>query len=241
MSVNITAVMVTGKPNREYLARMAVRSFQQQKYQAKSLLIVNDGVPLLTEPVDGIRELVVPPGNTLGALRNMALEAVDPATHLVVQWDDDDYSHPQRLRWQSNFKFAKPTATVLRYEIHCHMHTGEMKICRPTKQPNYGFPGTLMHPMPTKFRYPEFPKSEDTVFLRAWRDDHRLRVLVNDLQPQLYVRFFHGLNTWSEKHVMGFPASPMPISKETQAWVEGLRQEYLSASAAACSQQSAGA
>lgn len=227
MTVNICAVMVTGKPGREYLARMAIRAFQQQRYQAKRLLIVNDGTPLLAESIEGIRELIVPPGNTLGRLRNIALESMDPGIDLVVQWDDDDYSHPQRLRWQASQKFAKPTATVLRYEVHCNLLSGETKLCRPTRQAAYGFPGTLMHPLPTKFRYPEVAKSEDTVFLRAWRDDHRLRVLVNDKIPHLYVRFFHGLNTWSEKHVMGFPAAAMPLKPEIREEVETLRQSYL--------------
>lgn len=223
--MKICAVMITGKPGREYLARMAVKSFLAQTHQDKHLFIINDGkslFPTSDEP-EGVQELLVTPGHTLGKLRNVALERIDPDVDYVVQWDDDDYSHSRRLEYQLS---RTREASVLRYEIHCHLGNRTLAVCTPTRQGGFGFPGTLMHKVPTKFRYPEKPKGEDTDFIREWRRQNLVSVIDNRLEPSMYVRFFHGLNTWDERHVMGFPKHPELLDVLTQTYVQQLCDEY---------------
>lgn len=237
MPLQVCAVMITGKPGREYLARMAIESFQAQTYKPSRLLIVNDGAPLLNAPLDRVRELIAPPGMSLGRLRNFALDNMDRDVRYVVQWDDDDYSDPLRITWQvGQVKGGAQKATVLRFATHCNLHTGEMKICTPTRRIKFGFAGTMMHAVPTPYRYPDAGKAEDTQFTQLWRNSGNVRVLINDRFPTFYVRFFHGLNTWNEKHVMGFPTSGMKLSAVQRATVDRLRARYLSRlSAESCS------
>lgn len=230
----IRAVMITGKPGREYLARMAITSFLEQKYPRKQLLIVNDGEPLLKDPVEDVIEHRIPGGLTLGALRNLALDLSPPEVDYLVQWDDDDYSHPQRLRWQID---ATPTgaASVLRYTTNICLGRKAPRICTPTRVPGYGFAGTIMHPAKTAFRYPEEAKGEDSKFSRQWRNAGRMHVLHNVQMPALYLRFFHGNNTWSERHILGFPRAPISLSPTERTRVLKLANTYANASAKSCS------
>lgn len=226
MKPKICAVMVTGKPGRRYLATMAIRAFLEQDYPKKQLLIINDGEPVAVPDDPRIRQLACPQKATLGALRNTALDAMDADIGYVVQWDDDDYSHPSRLSQQvATVKDVPEKAVVFRHEIHCHLHTGDVRVCRPARRTGFGFAGTIMHPVPTEYRYPAVGQGEDTFFIRQWRESNRLHVVMND--PRLYVRFYHGLNTWPEKHVMGFPSAGLELDKETKTWLRELRAEYL--------------
>lgn len=221
--MKICAIMITGKPGREYLARMAVKAFLAQTHKDKHLLIVNDGRHILDTELPQVQELLVTPGHTLGKLRNVALDRLDPNIDAVVQWDDDDYSHVRRLEYQS---MRTEVASVLRYEVHCNLLTREIRVCLPTRQGGFGFAGTLMHKVPTQFRYPEKAKGEDSEFVREFRYARQLRVIDNRLDPALYVRFFHGLNTWSEKHVMGFPNCPELLDGLTTSYVQQLCDDY---------------
>lgn len=226
MQPTICAVMVTGMPGREYLARLAMRSFAEQDYPHKHLLIINDGEPLLSQKQPDITELRLCGGWSLGQLRNYALDNLPDGVQHVMQWDDDDYSHPSRMRRQLQYQ-GDTQASVLRYVTHCNIRTGTMRICVPTRRPSYGFPGTLMHNADTTYRYPEIGKGEDTQFVREWIRDGQLAVVNNTTSPILYVRSFHGKNTWSERHVMGFPHSGLALSHGDRHYVSKLRQNYL--------------
>lgn len=226
MQATICAVMITGKPGREYLARMAVQAFRNQDHQHRHLLIVNDGEPLLTTPEANMTELRPEHGWSLGKLRNYALDNLPAGVDYVMQWDDDDYSHPTRMRRQLTYQAGMP-ASVLRFVTHCHLQAGTMRVCTPTRRPQYGFPGTIMHAAATSYRYPEIGKGEDTDFIRHWIRNKQLAVVNNTTSPTLYVRFFHGLNTWSERHIMRFPHAGIPLMQDGIRYVSKLRRDYL--------------
>lgn len=224
----ITAVMVTGKPGREGLAKLAIRSFLEQDHPNKQLLIVNDGTPTPTELLGPtVTEMRPEPGQRLGALRNLALDNLPAGTDFVVQWDDDDYSHPSRLRVQLQ-TMDRLAASVLRFIVVCNVRTGGIRVCLPTRKGGYGFAGTIMH-KPTEVRYPNHPRGEDTEFIRALRRETQIGIYLNEQYPGLYVRLYHGLNTWSERHMMQFPTAGIKLQTSEQRRIEALLAEYKQA------------
>jgi hypothetical protein len=98
--------------NRPELAKKAVECFRVQTYPNKRLLVWNTGPrgPILEDPeaLDTSSQLHEPciigavEGLSIGELRNDAAEcAVDSiGPEIIVHWDDDDWSHPNRIAEQ---------------------------------------------------------------------------------------------------------------------------------------------
>ena len=103
----VCAIMLTA--DRPHLARRAVESFRSQTYPAKRLLVFDTGDGALHDldigdgdapewyaqrgKLDGAR--------TIGELRNLAAGfpmAVN--ADILIHWDDDDWSHPNRIAEQ---------------------------------------------------------------------------------------------------------------------------------------------
>jgi hypothetical protein len=221
----VTAVMITGKhPDRYWLAERAVRSFQEQVGGDCRLLVVNDGDRRLfpEQPPDNIREIFLTDKDkswTLGDLRNLALDHLPP-NHWCIQWDDDDWYHPERIwrQWQEAQLFSgkerslwtpadPPVAVTLRYQVRASLTNycaflvdykdrGEKSATR------WGIPGSILHsPVPATWRYESVGKHEDSRFLKQFGVD-RVRVLDNEDLPELYIRLHHVHSTWSGEHVM---------------------------------------
>ncbi len=198
----VTAVMVTGKSKERYpLAAAAIKSVEQQTWPSKQLVIVTDdydaalhygqrsyAVPTKTIYVSGPK--------TLGELRNEGLKEADGA--YVMQLDDDDWSHPDRIK--EMMRAASPTTAVtlmdqVRYSFNRNCAFAYRRVH------HQGICGTVLHAKLPELAYEPIGKHEDCRFL----DTHfkgRVTVLDNHGLPQLYIRFFHGANTWDEDHVM---------------------------------------
>lgn len=87
------------KDRLRYLPR-AIRCFQAQTYQSKELLILDDGdesAEALVSKYDDpqIRYARCSHSGTLGAKRNLACDQA--RGEYIAHWDDDDWSHPNRL------------------------------------------------------------------------------------------------------------------------------------------------
>lgn len=209
----IAGIMVTGKtPARYPLAREAVVAWQLQSYRGDcELLVINDHPTesLYPEkPPKGVTEIRITGQHSLGELRNIGIEeAKARGAAWCVQWDDDDYSHKNRLLYQVSNTQAG-TASIFRYEIHCNLKTGEAIMNDGKSIRVKGFPGTMLWPTASDVRFPGVGKAEDTLFLLQLQKERRLQVLIND--PTMYCRFYHGHNTWSEQHVM----KPKPNSRK---------------------------
>lgn len=233
---SVCAVMITGKdPARFELAEQAMQSFMEQTHGRKHLLIVNDGPQafMRNRKRDNVTELRPEPPDdgirrTLGELRNLALQAMEdgqavPRPDLVMQWDDDDYSHPHRMSHQVSKKRPRQ-AVIFRYEVHCHLRTGEAFVnCGDTQRAG-GFPGTILHSLVDRNRYPHFGKSEDAEFALLWKNKRQLLVLNN--APTMYVRFYHGKNTWHEEHVMTPRQGSRELTPQERAYVDEIRKRY---------------
>lgn len=233
---SVCAVMVTGKdPARFELAERSMQSFLEQTHLDKQLLIINDGPePFLRSPrrLQGVVEYWMQPDEaprlSLGELRNKALELLRAGSpvktpDLVVQWDDDDFSHPNRITHQVSKKRPRH-AVIFRYEVHCNLATGEAFVnCGDTQRAG-GFPGTIMHSLLEDHAYPPFGKSEDAEFALLWKRQHKLTIVNNS--PTLYLRFYHGKNTWHEEHVMKPRQGSRELTIQERAYVDEVRKRY---------------
>lgn len=197
----VTAVMITGKTEKhEALARMSIRSFLDQTYRRRELVIINEGPYELKIGHPVIREIQVKDrGRPLGELRNIGID--EAKGDWIIQWDDDDYHHPHRILYQmAHRRDREDCAVFLRKQIRVDMINGEA-ICIECDE---GISGTILHPGGTDVRYPALEKGEDTEFAKGFR--YQI-ILDNDSDtwpgPALYLRFYHGDNTMSHAHVMG--------------------------------------
>lgn len=192
--------MVTA--NRMQLARRAVQCFSQQSYPNKELVILDDGEqdyePILRDiPSDQLNYIQIQknPDTVLGALRNITLS--EARGEILIQWDDDDWYHPERITRQ---------LSVLQQGVDaCCLSGSLMHIDNPDffHLPYVGFlpdgiPGSIMHRRDDSIRYPEFRRSEDTVYLKQWQQK-RYAKLPKD-SAGLFIRCFHGSNTWEQTH-----------------------------------------
>ena len=100
----VSCLMVT--KNRARLARRALHCLAHQTWQNKELVIIDDGdedyEPMLAEyrqsfPIHYHR-IQPEPSTYLGQLRNLSLSRANG--EFLVQWDDDEWYHPERIERQ---------------------------------------------------------------------------------------------------------------------------------------------
>lgn len=225
----VCAVMVT-QPGRRELARRAIDSFYRQSYDAKAreLLILIDRAagdseglledyePPAGAPACTVREAIAEyqPGQrpTLGEMRNAAFEQTRAA--LLIQWDDDDYHGPDRIATQvAAHKPGQPV--ILARQIRADLHGPAAFVFSRRK----GIEGTILHDRDTRHRYPHQSKAEDTEFLRQWPP-----AIILDNDPDLYVRFAHGANTWPRAHILDRAGDELTRSQARR--LENIRRLY---------------
>lgn len=201
-SPKVSCLTVTA--DRKQLMKRAIRCFRNQTYQHKELVIVDDGQQdlgdLLAPLPDGqvkYVKLEQKPENTLGKLRNRSLE--EASGDFLVQWDDDDWYHPERISIQAETLMEGFDACCLSGAL---MHLDE----EPYLQHPYigylpdGIPGSIMHRSDADIRYPHTRRAEDTVYLKEWMD--RRYCQLPDDYSYLFIRCYHGSNTWEKDHFL---------------------------------------
>jgi hypothetical protein len=203
--LHVTCVMITGhNANRRKLARMSIKSFREQTYQDKDLLIITTGATSLFNsdfPRLENEQEVFSDDLTLGELRNIGIEqSIGP---LVCQWDDDDWSHPDRVKHQVS-QYQTGYCVTLAHQVRLNINSDEFFVMSR----GVGIEGTILHEKNISYRYPADRRGEDTVFYHSW-DKKRRKIFDNP--PELYVRLYHGDNTWDEQHVMKTDKSYTPL------------------------------
>lgn len=135
--------------------------------------------------------LLAPAKWLLGDLRNFALDAIGDG--FVIQWDDDDHYHETRMEIQAVPLLAGDdvAASFLTKQIV------ELEMQYYVRTLKSGIDETIMHLANGSARYPSAAKGEDTVFKSLITRD-TVALIEND--PQLYIRRFHGANTWDIGH-----------------------------------------
>lgn len=203
----VTCVMVTGGRDREWWAKRSYRAFvEQERYPNRELLVINESGgeewEFRVTPVDNgfsqglrTREIFLPHhSHTVGQMRNIGKAEGDG--EWILQWDDDDWSHPERTYDQMRFR-EDGCCQVLLAQVRYSMPHG---TAFTYTNPGTGIAGTILH-QKTDFLYPSQTNYEDMLFLLGgW--EGRIRVLDNYVRPHLYVRFFHGDNLNHANHVM---------------------------------------
>jgi glycosyltransferase involved in cell wall biosynthesis len=195
-SETIYALMITGKDAYHHkLALKSIRSFKEQTYKNKVLIIVNDGEFTYANPeISNIKEIKVPKQNTLGDLRNISLEAI-PEGAVWIQWDDDDWHHPTRMAEQYQFmKKNNLGAVCLVQQLQYSSKLNSAWIMHSYE----GIAGTMVARSNKNVRYSSKIRGEDTDFFYSTRKNMKLGAMNNP--PELYVRLIHGNNTWDEEH-----------------------------------------
>jgi glycosyltransferase involved in cell wall biosynthesis len=203
MAPLVSGLMVTR--NRASLARRAVACFMAQTWANKELVIVDDGDEDYSSMLEPYRQrahiiyerLRADPARTLGSARNISLDLA--RGDYCVQWDDDEWYHPQRIALQMAAICAGAEAVVLKYTL-MHLDTATYSWHPYRACLRGGTPGTILHRR-TTLRYPELRKNEDGVFLTRLRSELRVKVQGRSLS-HLFIRCFHGGNTWEKEHFL---------------------------------------
>jgi FkbM family methyltransferase len=198
------------------LAKHAIRSFAAQTYPEKELIVVSDGEARFRRALEryaaalGLARVrfvdAGPERQTLGRLRNISVEAA--TGDIVCQWDDDDYSHPERLRLQVD-ELMRNDAGACFLTDHLQFIEEQSALCWvdwTLGQTAIGAeqlaPGTMMMRRDLRVRYPEdgpyARQGEDSVLL-----DNLCRATnVTHLRGagHLYLYQYHGRNTFPREH-----------------------------------------
>lgn len=194
----ISCLMITNRPLD--MVKRSIHFFMRQSYPNKELLIVDDGLNNDIEPwlknlnQDNIRYLHLPPQEkNLGELRNFAIRQA--GGDYVCQWDDDDLHHAHRLDYQMSSLIAtNADACFLHRQLFWLPSQRRLGICQ------YGL---LENTILCK-------KEKAPVYLHEVRQEGTdpCRDVIAGCntvfcdRPDLYVYFYHGGNTWGEKHFM---------------------------------------
>ncbi|MEY3567093.1 MAG: hypothetical protein RLZ19_1107 [Actinomycetota bacterium] len=194
--------MVTG--GRPAMVRRSVGCFQQQDHPHKELVILSDDpndephLRTLEKSDPRIRVEVIEhdPRRRLGELRNVSMDLA--RGDWLVQWDDDDWYGRERISRQLAAAVdAGVGASALKYTL---MHMVAVDKTRYSFRGDTGVatPGTILYRR-SDLRYPNLAKNEDGEFLRAVRARFGLMIMGSEWSS-LFVRIFHGANTWDEAH-----------------------------------------
>jgi len=201
----VSCLMVTA--NRGDIARVAIECFSKQTWSNKELVIIDDGDEDYADMIASldcaplvryIKMVPTSPRMSLGELRNISIE--EARGDWCVQWDDDEWYHPERLAIQLGAAVqAGVGASALKWTL---MHVKDDSDQSLTFRGDSGIatPGTLMF-RKGLVRYPHLARNEDGIFLRDVKDNQGLVVLDEDFS-HLFIRVFHGSNTWEKDHFL---------------------------------------
>lgn len=201
----VSCLMVTA--NRVDIARIAIECFLEQTWPNKELVIIDDGDEDYSHMIaefdcsDSVKYIKLEPASprlSLGELRNFSIDKAQG--DWCVQWDDDEWYHPERLALQYDAAVqAGVGASALKWTLmHVKQDSDESLTFRGDS--GIATPGTLMF-RKGGVRYPHVARNEDGIFLRDVKASHGLVVLDEDYS-HLFIRVFHGANTWEKDHFL---------------------------------------
>ena len=181
--------------------RKAVAYFQKQTYDNKELILVsemdNENLSYLKEVAadnDNIHFTMTGDMFTLGDLRNISVAQANG--EYIVQWDDDDYMHEERVEIMYDALSAQPNkeAAFLRtFMIHDKIAN---RVALSTDWG--GVEGSMIAKTDAMIDYKPLNKAEDTP-VRNYFLNRGMGILVD--RPDLYTYILHGNNTWDYGHL----------------------------------------
>ncbi|MGB2692791.1 MAG: glycosyltransferase family A protein [Thermodesulfobacteriota bacterium] len=187
---------------RTHLLHRAIRSFRDQTYTHKELVIIYESDDSVTgEYLKGITDnniykIEVPalPRHTLGQLRNLAVSK--SRGEYFCQWDDDDFSHNERLSFQMNvLQQSSMPACVMVHWLIFDEFSGQAYVSNMR-----AWEGSIMcrkSLVGDEIQYEDQNKGEDTPLISKLFSKNLVCPIV---MPKLYVYVYHGDNVWTEEH-----------------------------------------
>lgn len=191
----VSCVMATR--GHEVPARQAIQCFQRQTHPDRELVIAcataGSDVEALVRELDDpqIRFAIAEGAANVGDIRNAAIAQADG--ELVCVWDDDDLSHPDRLRWQLAAMAAAdaPIAALSRVLL---WWPATVRLAMSVQRV---WENTLLVERAIMPPYPSVERGGDTTFFRALRKGRAVALLE---QPEAYIYVAHGANIWGADH-----------------------------------------
>jgi len=176
----------------------AIACFESQSYRDKELVIVSDGLGysmggIIKRFDSRVRIIAVPnDGNSLGQLRNFAIQQAEGT--YVMQWDDDDWYHPDRIKIQVE------ALEAIRADICC---LERWTMAWPARNryvisKRREWQGSMLAVKERLPSYANLRRGEYTVLMDTCRRAG-LKIHLLD-RPDLYVYVVHGQNTYPEEH-----------------------------------------
>ena len=208
----ISCLCVT-RGDRPTLLAEAIADFAAQSLPDRELLILHDRAPEIhaaiatlaeAHPSADIRVLAAPPGQSLGALRNLTLAAA--RGDWICQWDDDDRYHPRRLALHLAAADAQGASAAYLVD-QLHWFTADARLCwddwDSEPYPLNLIQGSILARRAIMPPYPDLPRGEDTAqthaLLRAAAEQGfgicRLRGA-----GWCHIYRQHGANVWDQAH-----------------------------------------
>lgn len=200
----ISCVMVTA--DRHDLCRRAIISYRNQTWSNTELIVLDNGRDkmdaLLSDVPDAeVRYAHVPNDGsiTIGELRNRSLELVR-GDLVAPQWDDDDWSAPDRLELQHAALVESDAAACMLSASLMHVDDEDYFNHPFIGWLRGGVPPTLLHERNDDIRFPHLPRTSDTHYKNDWRSAGT--VVMPLTYAHLHLRYFHGENIWERDHFL---------------------------------------
>lgn len=209
----------------ERLLPQAIQCFLNQTYSNRELLLVTEQQSLelqedlYNQAPKAIRMISVPGATSVGELRNAGLDAAKG--QLAIQWDDDDWHHPERMSIQVNVWLNMRLPVFFQRQLAYSFVTNTACV---REFPDTFIHGTVLHENLTSVRYSHTSMGEDSAFIKQF-DAHA----VVDNDPCLYLRFSHGRNSWDDRHIMRQATGRRDhweVTEEQAAFLRGVLKGY---------------
>jgi len=227
----ITCVCAT--KNRPKLLRNSIKSYIQQTYPNKELLIISQSNPEINRIIKkqisefnrpDIVFIEVNENMTLGEVRKCG--SYEASGEIVCQWDDDDYCHPKRLSTQYA-ALIRDNSIISVYGSHLHFYKNTRELYYIDWSTERGedwqrcLNGTMMFFKRIDNSCLEilenFPLSradhgiEDMGFIKKSFLEYPYSIVPQGYQ---YVYIYHGDNISGERHHQDFIESKYVYTKE---------------------------
>ena len=187
------------------MLKRAVGSFRDQDYGSKELVVVYESDDASTAEYlsslsdENILKIEVPAekGLTLGELRNLSV--MESWGEYFCQWDDDDYSHRERLSFQMDVirQSGLPACVMVHWLIYDEQNNqAYLSSMRPWE-------GSLLCKkslFAQEGGYENKRRGEDTAFVNRLFSKS---LLFPAVMPKLYIYVYHGGNVWTREHWRG--------------------------------------
>ena len=199
----VSCLMVT-KGDR-FTIKYALACYQAQTHRRRELVVVVDRIGaefvenLLDEAgIDSARVYQGWPGQTLGELRNLAVQHA--RGDILIQWDDDDLCDPLRIKASVDILTRLPAVAVLQGRLLLWWPARELAAISSRRF----WEGTIAVWRAHAPTYPNLRRGEDTPGVQQIA--HSQQVALADA-PLLYVYAITQANTWHREHFNGLFAA----------------------------------